>query len=126
MSSDAILCSEEASAGFVIPPSARSCVHDARRQSRSFWGEFRHICSLAVGGREDYVAYMKNIAKCDNYNAIHVNRSDTLTKWLGPILTHLTTVGVMSYRIEPACSPRAHVGISDNFVKIGMNRFSAN
>jgi hypothetical protein len=32
----------------------------------------------------------------------------------------------MSYRIEPACSPRADVGISDNFVKIGMNRFSAN
>jgi hypothetical protein len=27
------ISSEEASAGFVIPPSARSCVHDARRQT---------------------------------------------------------------------------------------------
>ena len=71
------------------------------------------------------MACMKNIAKCDNYNAIHVNRSDTFTKWLGPILTRLTTFGVMSYRLEPACSPRTDVGISDNFVKIGMHRFSA-
>jgi hypothetical protein len=71
------------------------------------------------------VACMKNIAIFGNYNAIHVNRSDTLTKWLGPILTRLTTVGVMSYRMEPACSPRADVGIPDNFVKIEMHRFSA-
>ena len=42
MSSDAItllggtspkISSEEASAGFVIPPSARPCVHNARRES---------------------------------------------------------------------------------------------
>jgi len=32
----------------------------------------------------------------------------------------------MSYRVEPTCSPRADVGISDNFVKIGMHRLSAN
>jgi len=69
---------------------------------------------------------MKNTAVFDNYNAVRVNRSDTFTKWLEPVLTRLTTVGVMSYRLEPACSSRADVGISDNFVKIGMNRFSAN
>ena len=69
---------------------------------------------------------MKNIAVCDNYNAIRVNRSDTFTKWLEPVLTRLTAIAAMSYRLEPARSPRADVGISDNFVKIGMHRFSAN
>jgi len=69
---------------------------------------------------------MKNTAVFDNYNAVRVNRSDTFTKWLEPVLTRLTAVAVMSYRLEPACSSRADVGISDNFVKIGMNRFSAN
>jgi hypothetical protein len=69
---------------------------------------------------------MKNTVKRDNSNAIRVNRSDTLTKWLEPVLTRLTTVVVMSYRLEPACSPRADVGISDNFIKVGMHRYSAN
>ena len=68
---------------------------------------------------------MKNIAVFDNYNAIHVNRSDTFTKWLESIFTRITAIAATSYRLEPVRNPRADVGISDNLVKIGMHRFSA-
>ena len=68
---------------------------------------------------------MKNIAVFDNYNAIRVNRSDTFTKWLEPVLTRIMAIAATSYRLELARSPSVDVGISDNVVKIGMHRFSA-
>ena len=46
---------EEASAGFVIPPAhvpAFMMRGDSLTCRRAlFWGEFRHICSIATGGR---------------------------------------------------------------------------
>ena len=92
MSSDAItllggtsqkISYEEASAGFVIPPSARPCVHDARRKSYLPRDLFRASSGASArlqpaAGRE-YLAFMKNIAKRDNYNAILVNRSAAFT-----------------------------------------------
>ena len=89
---------------------------------RASSGTFARLQSAA--GRE-YLVCMKNIAKRDNYNAILVNRSDTFTKWLEPDFTRLTSIAATSYRLEPARSRRVGVGISDNFVKIGMDRFSA-
>ena len=68
---------------------------------------------------------MKNIAVCDNYNALRVNRSDTFTKWLAFIFMRLTDIAAMIYSLRSVRGRRADVGIPDNFVKIGMDRFSA-
>ena len=67
---------------------------------------------------------MKNIAVFDNHNAIRVNRSDTFTKWLEPVLTRIMAIAATSYRLELARSPSVDVGISDNVVKIEMIAFS--
>jgi len=64
---------------------------------------------------------MKNIATADNYNVIHVNRSDAFTKWLKFIFMCLTAIAAMIYRLESVRSRRVDVGIPDNFVTIGMH-----